>query len=283
VAALKPNLYLPPACRQGRAKGLLFPLGFMNNGKPSIAYDDPNFDYEVYWSLRQYEHKSEVIALKRILKIIPEKRSILDVGGGFGRLTPTYAPLFKSYALADPSKRMIAEARKLLRRFPKLELKQAFAEELPFKSKSFQVILCVRTIHHLKDCDKAIKEFARVMEPGGYLILEFANKMHFKNMLKAVFLRRGNLFDLEPEDISHKERLAPFLNYHPIFIKNLLNRQEFVILRTYSVSNFRHPLIKKLVPLGFLLKVEAGFSWLSSKFLPLASFGPSIFILAKKA
>lgn len=246
-------------------------------------YDDPNFDYHQYWQERDYEQKAEEIALKRLFRLIPKKESLLDVGGGFGRLVPTYAPIFKNCFLLDPSKRMLQETKKLLKQYPNLKPKRGVAEKLPYPDKSIQTILCVRTIHHLNSPEKGIREFARVLKPKGFLILEFANKMHFKNILKAIFRFDLGFFSSKPEDISLKEGVTPFLNYHPQFIKKLLARQGFKIRKTYSVSNFRHPLTKKLIPLSVLLAIESGFSLLTSCFPPFSFFGPSIFVFCQKA
>lgn len=250
-----------------------------------VFYDDPAFDYQKYWTTREYEDKSEKIALKRFFQFIPQthKKSLIDIGGGFGRLTPEYTSLFKSCLLVDPSEKLLNEAQKLCQKYPNLSIKKAFVEKLPAGDKSFDVALLIRILHHLTDLGLVLKEINRVLKPSGFLILEFANKMHLKNCLKALF--RGDLkffTDHTPENISRKRRVAPFLNYHTNHIKTLLYSHGFKIIKTFSVSNFRHSLIKKIIPLKILLALEGIFSF-SSSYLPIFRFfGPSIFILAQK-
>ena len=48
-------------------------------------------------------------------------------------------------------------------------------EVLPFKTNSFGTILCMQTIEHLQDYISALREFYRVLENGGTLLLEFPN------------------------------------------------------------------------------------------------------------
>lgn len=243
-------------------------------------YDDPSYDYSEYWREREYENEADKIALRKLLQLVSTKELVVDIGAGFGRLTSIYAPLFKQCILVDPSKRLLREAQKLTKKCKNLTFKRAFAERLPFRDKSVDVILCIRTFHHLRSPQLAIKEFARLLKPGGSLILEFANKLHLKNCLKSILALDFSCFSQKPEDISQQKEEIPFLNYHPQHVKFLLQTNGFRIIKACSVSNFRHPLIKKLVPLPLLLSLESGVSLLSSHFSCL--LGPSIFILAQK-
>jgi len=83
-----------------------------------------------------------------------------------------------------------------------------------------------------------------------------------------------------PENLKTKRNATPFFNYHPNQIKTLLLSHDFKIIKSISVSNFRHPWLKKLIPLKLLLKMENLRQEinLSQHFY----LGPSIFVLAKK-
>lgn len=67
-------------------------------------------------------------------------------------------------------------------RFAKLrgvKTKRASITHLPFKKNAFDVVTCVDVIYHkaIKDDSKALKEFFRVLKPGGLLIIRVpANK-----------------------------------------------------------------------------------------------------------
>ena len=77
---------------------------------------------------------------------------------------------------------------------------------------------------------------------------------------------------------SKKIKTLPFVNFHPDKIILMLQEANFEIVETRSVSNIRSTLMKRIVPKNILISLE--------KYLqkPLAylSFGPSIFILARK-
>lgn len=248
----------------------------------TALYDDSSFDYQSYWRGRTYEDRAEKIALKKFLQIIPKKGTILDIGAGFGRLTPQYAPLFKKSILLDPSQKLLSQAKKLQKKYPNLILKRGVVEKLPEEAGSVDVVLTVRTFHHLKNPQRAVAEIFRVLKPGGFLILEFANKIRFKNILKAIFTLNFSFFtNHQPVQVGKKIEV-PFFSYHPNQIKTLLLASGFRIIKTLSVSNFRHPLIKKIIPLKILLWLEDCFSSISAHFSLFQFWGPSIFILAQK-
>lgn len=251
--------------------------------KPICHYDDPTYHYDKYWQSRQYEDQSERFALRRLLKLVKKKQSVLDLGGGYGRLADEYAPFFKKCLIIDQSQKHLSQAQDFCQKFTNLKLKKGLAESLPLEKESYQVIILVRTLHHLEQPGKAFQEISRILQPRGFLILEFANKFRFKNHLRALISGNLGFFTNHlPEDIKTKRGSPPFFNFHPNQIISLLRSNHFKIIKTYSISNFRQPWIKKIIPLQLLLLAEAFFSWLSGFIGVIRFFGPSIFILAQK-
>ncbi len=246
----------------------------------AAAYDQ--YDYPAYWLERQYEHESEIIALNAFLSKIPKIRSILEVGAGFGRLTPFYAYRAKRIVLADPSAKLLKEARS---KGKNLEFIQSCLENLPgkLKRKRFDLVILVRVMHHLKDIDETLITINKLLSPKGYFILEFPNKLHGKAML-ANFCHGNFTFPLDifPFDKrtkkAKKEKVLPFFNYHPTIIEEKLVSRGFKILEKRSVSNIRNKFFKKNLPIGLLLSTEKKMQ----KPFSSINFGPSIFILAQK-
>lgn len=254
----------------------------MAKSTKSSFYDDPSFDYQKYWRGREYENLADKIAFHRLLKLIPFKDNLLDAGGGFGRLAQEYASHFRKCIIVDASKKHLSLAKRICVQFANLKLKRGFLENLPLEENTFDVAICIRTFHHLQNPKKAIAEIYRVLKPGGYFILEFANKVRFKNLLKALFsLNISFLTNHQPSNGNHHSQV-PFFSYHPNQIKTLLFANGFSIIKTLSVSNFRQPWIKKIIPFKILVFEEQIFSWLSSYCPILQYFGPSIFVLAQK-
>ena len=247
---------------------------------PSIPfYDDPAYDYKTYWQERKYEDLADQLALKKLLAKIPPGENLIDIGAGFGRMVPVYTSKFKHFTLVDPSEKMLDKAKKRIKRRGTKFIK-AYGEKLPFKKEGFDVALMIRTIHHLENPQKTLKEVQRILKPQGFLILEFANKLHLKTQIKAFLsLRWGYFFDPKPIKVGQKKKkTVPFYNYHPQYIKKILKNTGFNVLQALSVSNFRNPIFKKFLPLKSLLFAE---NLLQKIYAPFY-LGPSIFLLCQK-
>lgn len=245
-------------------------------------YDDPSFDYLNYWQERGYEHLAEKISLKELIDLIPfSKRGfLLDLGAGFGRLTDLYAVKFKKAVLLDPSEKLLNKAKNKFKAGKNLDFKQGRGDKIPFSDQVFDLVLMIRVLHHLEAPEKVIKEISRVLKPGGFLILEFANKAHFKAKICSLFdfKQRKRVFSLEPVNFQTKKETIPFFNYHPFWIENLVKEFDFELIKKLSCSNFRHSGIKKGIPARWLLLLEKKLQFWLGKI----NFGPSIFLLLRK-
>jgi ubiquinone/menaquinone biosynthesis C-methylase UbiE len=249
------------------------------------AYD--TYDYPSYWVGRDYEHYSEISALKGLLQKIPKTRNILEIGAGYGRLAKTYIYRGKKIILSDPSSRLLAIARDELGKKYQGRVKfiHSSLENLPARVKGGNVDLaiCIRVLHHIENTNNAFEIVNHLLSKKGYFIVEFANKSHFKATLSE--FKKGNLtfpLDISPKDLRSKSNLRkntlPFINYHPDDIIKKLEDNGFEILERRSVSNIRYPFFKKILPLETLLSIEKALQ----KPLAYISFGPSMFILARK-
>jgi ubiquinone/menaquinone biosynthesis C-methylase UbiE len=105
-------------------------------------------------------------------EVLPERRPLagLDVGSGTGRFTPALAQAFGPVTGVEPSVRMreVAQAQS---RHPDVRYVAGSAEELPVPSGSADYILMFLSWHHVQDKRGATRELARVLKPGGRLLL----------------------------------------------------------------------------------------------------------------
>lgn len=242
-----------------------------------------SFDYPAYWPKREYEDKSERLALEHFFKNIKNRGKLIDIGGGYGRLSATYSPLFSECVIADQSENLLQIGREMFKNNHNLSFKKITLPKVDFPSCSFEVATMVRVIHHLKEPVPSLKEISRILKKDGFFILEIANKIHFPARIKAIC--SGNFSfssDYSPQEKrspeSIKEKKITFINHHPQKIINDLISSGFVIEEVLSVSNFRHPLLKKLIPLFILLSLEKLFQGPLGKLF----YGPSLFVLARK-
>ncbi|MBM4402138.1 MAG: class I SAM-dependent methyltransferase [Candidatus Cloacimonetes bacterium] len=244
-----------------------------------VDYDKSGYDYIRFWQSRQYENQSERLAL---VKLLPKAGNLLvDLGGGFGRLSDCYCSRFSHCVLLDYSQKNLDQARILTetKKIANLTTKRGNIYDLPFKNGEFDCALMIRVIHHLLQPEKAIKEAARILKPEGILILEFANKIHLKARLRA-WLRGdwGFSKNLNPS----KAQTGILINYHPKYIIQILEATGFTVEKKISASHFRIPILKKIIPMRILLFGESLLQSFPQLSLARFYFGPSVFLYCRK-
>ena len=235
-------------------------------------YDDPEFSYPAFWRTREYEHEAELLAIERLLG---ERRfeTAVDIGGGFGRLAECLSRYARKVIVIEPSELQ----RTLLASFsPETIVKEGNALDTGLPVKSCDLAVMVRVAHHLPDVQESFEEIYRILKPGGYVILEFANSAHLKSRLRNFMKFRS--VPLESVQVNKKEKEITFLNHHPTTIKKMLHQTGFIIVSELSVSNFRSIILKKVFSVQTLLRFEQATQRL---FAPMHS-GPSVFVLARR-
>ncbi len=99
--------------------------------------------------------------------------AVLDIGTGTGRLLEVLAPHVRAGVGVDASRAMLALARDRLAR-PGLghcSVRQADMYRLPFADAAFDLAVLQMVLHYAEDPAGAIAEAARVLRPGGELIV----------------------------------------------------------------------------------------------------------------
>jgi ubiquinone/menaquinone biosynthesis C-methylase UbiE len=93
------------------------------------------------------------------------------VGSGDGAAAAVLAPYCRSLTCVDVNARLLEVARDRLARHPHVKVEQADAHALPFAAASFDDVLLFHTLTYTERPLVALEQCARVLRPGGRLVL----------------------------------------------------------------------------------------------------------------
>ncbi|NPV86953.1 MAG: arsenite methyltransferase [Anaerolineae bacterium] len=94
-----------------------------------------------------------------------------DVGAGTGFIAAGLAPLVRQVHVIDGSAAMLEVARKNLADYPSIVYHHAEGLALPLEDQSVDVVFANMYLHHCPDPLAAIREMARILKPGGRLVI----------------------------------------------------------------------------------------------------------------
>ena len=103
-----------------------------------------------------------------LLKVENKNARYLDVGCGTGNYTHGLNQMGMHFTGLEPSDEMLEKARI---KNSAIEWVKGSAEDIPLRDHSFDGVLISLSIHHWKDIDVGFSEVARVLKPGGKLVL----------------------------------------------------------------------------------------------------------------
>lgn len=98
----------------------------------------------------------------------------LDVATGGGHTALRFAPLVRQVVASDLTPAMLAAARAFIREqgAHNVVFTAGDAEDLPFADGVFDLVTCRIAPHHFPDCFRFVAGCARVLKPGGALLVE---------------------------------------------------------------------------------------------------------------
>lgn len=118
--------------------------------------------------------------LHTLARFVDGPGTIIDAGCGTGRFTLALARHFRARVHGvDPSRKMLAEARAALAAAPEIltvEFHEGTAEGLPLDDSSADLVFLSMVYHHIRDKEKALAEFRRVLAPPGRVAVRTATR-----------------------------------------------------------------------------------------------------------
>ena len=94
-----------------------------------------------------------------------------DLGCGTGQVSAALAPFVARVIAVDASAAMLQAAKRRLAGLDNIDLRRGELETLPIDDQRLDVATLMLVLHHVPEPDKALAEVARVLKPGGRVII----------------------------------------------------------------------------------------------------------------
>ena len=143
------------------------------------------------------------VSLEVVRSVAPRAgERVVDLGAGMGAATVFAARSGATVVAVDPTsymRRILGLRRRWQRHRDAITVVEGAAESIPLPDASVDALWTVNTIHHWTDRPAACREVARVMRPGGRVLLvdeDFDDPAHPEHKrLQAARARHGHAFE----------------------------------------------------------------------------------------
>lgn len=144
------------------------------------AHANQRFKSEYHYALFEYHRSAKVLAVLDKAGV-PVQGRVLDAGCGGGGMPLSLAEEVTRVVGIDLSDRFINAGTRLATEMGlrNLTFAQADGMALPFRDRSFDLVLSHAVIEHVADASLYLRECARVLEPGGWMYLSTAPYLSF--------------------------------------------------------------------------------------------------------
>jgi ArsR family transcriptional regulator len=109
--------------------------------------------------------------LRALLGLLDEEWTVGDLGCGTGQVAESLAPFVRQVIAIDDSSAMLAAARKRLSGLGNVEVRSGDLAALPVADGELDAAVLFLVLHHIVEPAQIVAEVARVLRPGGRLLL----------------------------------------------------------------------------------------------------------------
>ena len=157
---------------------------------------------------------------------VPKGGTVLETACGTGAVTRhlrTHLGDDVRLTVTDLAPSMVEQAQKIVGDHPGTEYQPADAIDLPFPGDSFDAVVCQFSLMLFPDKEKAMREAARVLKPGGSFVFNVWDKLERNALSRAVHEAVAEIYPDDPPLFLE----APY-SYHDLSaISDSLQRSGF--------------------------------------------------------
>lgn len=156
----------------------------------------------------------------------------LDAGTGTGPIALALAPLVREVIGVDLVPELLAHARHAAAGILNVAFVEGDLTRLPFEDESFDLVVTVRTVHHVEWPGVVLAELVRVCRVGGRLVL--ADQIASPDPLEAlVHNRLERLRDPSHVRVLSDQDIRALLDVNDLAVRRVESEREDVSLDTY--------------------------------------------------
>jgi len=187
---------------------------FSTIDKPLEIYKNKKIDLKLVENDIKISHNRIKLIIEKILKLLPNKGKILDIGTSFGLLSVTLLKFGYSVNASDIKENINSYGKLLFQKKIPNKIWDLHFDENPYTNERFDLIVISEVLEHLYiSYASAIKKIIGLLNDCGYLIITVPNFYSYRNFFRII--RGKNIIEEFPDIAQVKNGVVIDTRIHP--------------------------------------------------------------------